>query len=262
VNRLLYFSFFFIILSWSCTGPEESPKALVNIFLIDSPAQWDSVVVELEGVELDFVPDGRDGTIEKIFFPYELADKQIDLAQLVGGATLPVGRKEMQLGVITGATLRLGPNNKLYQGDKGYSLPLPGGETDFFAEVSVDLSTGISYDLIVDFDLEKSIQQIDENPITFDFNPSIRITSDIGNGDIQGTISPTTLSPAIYAVQGTDSISTHVNSSGTFLFRLPAGIYTLYFDPKNSAYFPDTILNVEVIEKERLILDRITFIKK
>lgn len=264
VNRLLNFSFVFILILGSCAGPEDTPKALVNVFLIDAPAQWDSVIVEIQGVELDFVPNRREGALEKIYFPYELADKKINVSQLVGGALLQVGRKEMNMGVITGATLRLGTKNTLYQGDKAFQLPLPNGQTDYpsLHSVSIDLKPGLSYDLIVDFDLEKSLFPKSGNTTSFDFNPVIRISSDTGNGDIQGTISPTTLAPAVYAIQGTDSISTHVNTSGTFLFRVPAGTYSLYIDPKNTGYSPSTLTNIQVKEKEKTTLDRITLTKK
>ncbi|WP_026950771.1 DUF4382 domain-containing protein [Algoriphagus mannitolivorans] len=262
MNRLLYFSFFLIAITGACTGPDESPKALVNIFLIDAPAQWDSVLVEIQGVELDFVPNAREGSLEKIYFPYELEDKQIDVSQLVGGTVLQIGRKELNLGTITGATLRLGSKNTLYQGDKSYALSLPNGQTDYSGQVSVDLQAGISYDLIVDLDLEKSISQKSSSPLSFNFQPTIRITSDIGNGDIQGTITPATLDPAIYAIRGTDSISTHINSSGTFLFRLPSGTYNLYIDPKNTTYNSRSISNVVVEEKKKTTLDQITLTKK
>lgn len=259
MNSLKNLLIFFLgtSLLFSCVKPDETPKALVNVFLVDAPAEWDSVVVELVGVELDFVPNGREGQIEKIFLPYELADKQIDLSQLVGGAALPVGRQELVLGRITGATLRLGTSNFLYQGDKEYPLALPGGETDFSSTISIELNSGLSYDIIVDFDLEKSIKAATGSPPTFQFNPSLHIYSNVGRGQIQGTIAPASLSPAIYAISDGDSISTHVNSSNTYLFRLSPGTYSLYIDPKNSKY-ADTVLNVKVLEGEKTTLDRIT----
>ncbi|TDQ17148.1 uncharacterized protein DUF4382 [Algoriphagus boseongensis] len=254
--------FIFLGFAIACTGPDESPKALVNVFLIDAPAQWDSVVVELQGVELEFVPNGREGQVEKVFLPYELADKFVDLSQLVGGVVLPVGRTEINLGNITGAFLKLGPTNTLYQGDKGYPLTLPNGESDYFGKLQIDLQSGVSYDLIVDFDLEKSIRQTSSSPIKFDFNPSISIYSGIGKGDVQGTISPSSLSPAIYLIQGTDSISTHTNTSGTFRFRTEPGNYTIFIDPKNSSYRTDTLLNVEIQEGKLNSLSPITLSKK
>jgi hypothetical protein len=252
----------FLGFGFACAGPDESPKALVNVFLVDAPAQWDSVVVELKGVELDLVPDGREGTLEKIFLPYELADKQVDLAQLVAGISLPIGRTEITIGRITGVTLRLGTPNTLYKGDKGHPLVLPNGEADFYGDVQLDLQAGISYDLIVDFDLEKSIRQTSSNPISFSFNPMISMYSDIGKGNLKGTVTPTSLSPAIYAIQGQDSISTHTNSSGSFSFRLEPGVYTLYIDPKNPLYSSKSISNLEVKEKETNTLSQQILTKK
>lgn len=263
--KTLKFLFLIGILSpllWSCTGFDDSPKALVNVLLIDAPAQWDSVIVELQGVELEFVPNGREGEVQKIFLPYEPGDKQVDLSQLVGGTALPVARNEMELGVITGITLRLGPSNFLFLDETSYPLELPEGQTDYFQAIDVDLESGISYDLILDFDLEKSIQVTSSSPLTLDFKPTILAYSGIGKGDLKGTTSPTELKPAVYAIADGDSISTHTNSSGSFLFRLNPGTYTLFIDPKDSRYRTDTIFGVEVKTGEITTLDRITLVKK
>lgn len=246
----------------SCESFDNSPKALVNVLLIDSPAQWDSVIVEIQGVELDFVPDGREGDIQKIFLPYEPGDKEVDVSQLVGGTALPVARSEMQLGQITGITLRLGPANSLFLDEDQYSLDLPGGNTDYFQPLAVDLEQGISYDLILDFDLEKSIQVTNPNPLELNFNPTIAAFTGIGRGDLSGSISPSEVRPVIYAIQENDSVSTHTNTSGFFLFRLEPGAYTVFIDPKDSKYQTDTLFNVKVEAGKTTALDRITLVRK
>lgn len=252
----------FLALIWSCNEFDNSPKALVNVLLIDAPAQWDSVIVEIQGVELEFVPSGRDGEIQKIFLPYEPGDKEVDISQLVGGTALPVARSEMQLGTITGITLRLGTGNSLYLDEDRYPLALPEGKMDYFQSLDIDLESGISYDLVLDFDLEKSIQVTNPNPLTLEFNPTISAYSGIGRGDLTGTTSPTDLRPAIYAIRDTDSLSTHSNSSGNFLFRLDPGTYTVFIDPKDSKYLADTLFNVVVETGKITPLDRITLTKK
>jgi hypothetical protein len=78
-------------------------------------------------------------------------------------------------------------------------------------------------------------------------------------GEIQGSISPTTLRPSITAILNGDSISTHTNTAGAFLFRLQPGIYDLYLDPKDEAFLADTVRGVEVRLRETLTLDRINF---
>lgn len=262
MNRLLFLlPILLVALFVSCEKFDESPKALVNVLLIDAPATWDSVIVEIQGVELDFVPDGRDGEIQKIFLPYEPGDKEVDISQLVGGTSLPVARTEMHMGQITGVTLRLGTANTLFLKDKGYPLALPNGNTDYFQEVRIDLEKGISIDLILDFDLEKSIQIVDDSPLEFAFNPTILAYPGIERGQVSGTVTPTKLKPVIYAVGEGESLSTHVNTSGKFLFRLQEGIYTLHIDPKNSEY-ADTLFTVEVEAGETTVLDAVTLKEK
>lgn len=260
IKPLLLLIFPLIILS--CKEFDDSPKALVNILLIDAPAQWDSVIVEIQGVELEFVPNGREGEVQRIFLPYEPADKLIDISQLVGGTSLPVARSEMQIGVITGMTLRLGPENALYLNEDRYGLALPEGKTDYFLPISVDLEQGISYDLIIDFDLEKSIQVTDPDPLTLDFNPILSAFSGIGRGDLTGTTSPTSLRPVIFAVNEDESVSTHTNSSGNFLFRLEPGSYDVFIDPKDSRYNADTVRGVIIESGKATPLDRITLTRK
>ncbi|WP_026967379.1 DUF4382 domain-containing protein [Algoriphagus terrigena] len=252
----------FLLLIWSCKDFDDSPKALVNIVLIDAPAQWDSVIVEIQGVELDFVPNGRDGEIQKIFLPYEPGDKEIDISQLVGGVALPVARSEMHLGQITGITLRLGPANALYLDEDRYPLELPGGNTDYSQPLLVDLENGFSYDLIIDFDLEKSIRVTDPDPLTLYFNPTIEAFTGIGRGDLAGITSPAELQPVIYAIKDQDSVSTHTNTSGNFQFRLEPGSYTVYINPKDSKYLADTLLNVSVVSGKTTTLERITLEKR
>lgn len=230
--------------------------------LVDAPAQWDSVIVEIQGVELEFVPNGRDGDIQKIFLPYEPGDKEIDLSQLVGGTSLPVGRTEIQLGVITGATLRLGTRNALYLNEERVSLALPNGVTDYFQEISIDLEPNFSYDLILDFDLEKSLQVTDFEPLTVDFTPTISAYSGIGKRELTGSISPMTVRPVLYAINSGDSISTHTNSSGNFLFRLEPGTYDIFIDPKDSRYASVSIRNVIIESGKAKALERITLVRK
>lgn len=260
LRPLLLLIFPLIILS--CKEFDDSPKALVNILLIDAPAQWDSVIVEIQGVELEFVPNGREGEVLRIFLPYEPADKLIDISQLVGGTALPVARNEMQLGVITGVTLRLGPDNALYLNENRYGLELPGGKTDYFLPIAVDLEQGFSYDLILDFDLEKSIQVINPNPLSLNFNPTLTAYSGIGRGDLTGSTSPTDIRPVIFAIQESDSSSTHTNSAGNFLFRLEPGTYDVFIDPKDSRYNADTISGVIIESGKATPLDRITLTRK
>lgn len=259
--RLILF-LIFPILVWTCKDFDDSPKALVNVLLIDAPAHWDSVIVEILAVELELVPNAREGEIQKIFLPYESGDKKVDISKLVGGTALPVSRKEIQLGIITGITLKLGTANSLYLDEDRFPLELPAGETDYYLPVSINLEQGLSYDLILDFDLEKSIQVTNPEPLTLDFNPTILAYSGIGRGGLTGTTSPSELRPVIFAVNQKGSVSTHTNSNGNFSFHLEPGTYDVFIDPKDSRYNPDTIRRVIIESGKTTPLDRISLTRK
>lgn len=259
--RLILFLLFPILIC-SCKDFDNSPKALVNILLIDAPAQWDSVIVEIQGVELELVPNGREGDVQKIFLPYEPGDKEVDISKLVAGTVLPVARNETQLGIVTGVTLKLGTRNSLYLDEDRFPLELPQGITDYYLPVSINLEQGFSYDLILDFDLEKSIQVTNSEPLTLDFNPTISAYSGIGRGELTGTTSPSEVRPVIFAVNEEDSVSTHTNTSRNFSFRLEPGTYDVFIDPKDSRYNPDTIRGVIVESGKITPLERITLTRK
>ncbi|WP_161971779.1 DUF4382 domain-containing protein [Algoriphagus kandeliae] len=261
--RKIHALFIFFILSISfiaCSSGDESPKALLNLVLVDSPPAYDSVFIEIEGVNVLMNVEGRDTEQQSFFIPYELGDKRIKVSDLVGGEVLLLGRGTLPPGQIIGMEMRLGTSHSLWKDEKSYSIPL-NSNLDPLIPIDAELSleAGLSYDLILDIDLEKSIRTISTEPYSFELNPNVLTVYPGQFGELKGSISQTSLSPAVYAISNGDSSSTHTNSSGSFLFRLPAGIYDIYLDPKDDAFLADTLLGVEIINRESLTLDRISF---
>lgn len=263
-NPLLFLlTILFSISFWSCEPADSNPTSLLNVILIDAPAQWDSVFVEVEGVDIEMQVLGRESETETFFLPYSLGDKVIEVSALIAGEGLLLGRDELPVGKIISATFRIGDSHSLFLDGDRYVLPLAnGGMTEIPLELEMDLEQGIAYDLILDFDLEKSIRVLSESPLVLELDPKLSAVSGIGTGDLKGSISPTTLRPALYAITSGDSVNTHINSSGSFLFRLPAGIYTVYVDPKDERYQAGIIRNVEVIAGKSTDLSSITIAPK
>lgn len=262
MNKSAYFFFFsaLILLFGSCDGIADRQEGLLNLVLVDAPPAYDSVFVEILGVDVSMNVQGRESTQEVFFIPYELGNKQVKVSDLVGGEVLLLGRSPLPVGQITQLAVRLGTRNFLWERENRYALNYADGVSEeVVLPLSLNIETGFSYDVILDFDLEKSIQTISTNPLRLNFTPSIDLVIPGNVGEIRGTFSQNQLRPAIFAIANGDSTSTHANSSGTYLFRLPEGTYTLYFDPKNQNFLPDTLLNVEVEAGETLTLDRLTF---
>ncbi|MBN3581574.1 DUF4382 domain-containing protein [Algoriphagus aestuarii] len=255
---------FFLVLAflslWSCEKFDTNPKGLVNIILVDNPASWDSVFVEILGVDVELISAGKDeGQIETFFLPYEPGDKNIEVSSLIGGEALLLGRDELPEGKILKLTVLLGDEYYLFLDEKRYNMPLVDPSmTEIPIEFEMNVDQGFAYDVILDFDLEKSIIVASDSPLTLQLNPKITAIKGAGTGEITGVVKPSAVQPAIYAIQDGDSISTHANSSGTYEFRIPEGKYKIYFDPKNESYADTLINDVEVLAGETLSLDLVT----
>lgn len=246
----------------SCEDPDSSPRALLNVILVDSPAHWDSVFVEIEGVDIEVLAEGRDSQIQTFFFEYKSGDKRIRVSDLVGGNALLLGRSELPIGQITSAKILLGENHSMFLNEKKYVLALSDpSKNEISLETSIDIAQGISYDVLLDLDLEKSIIQVSESPLTYELEPTFSLVNGIGTVDISGYLKPTTLYPAIYLSNGEDTISTHTDASGKYYFRVQAGSYKIFFDAKDDLY-QDTTFSEELVVSGDTVLSQITFKKK
>lgn len=259
IGRALLLSVFSISLWGACTPTDQGPQSLLNVVLVDAPPMYDSVFVEILGVDVTVNVAGRDTESQTFFIPYDLGDKQIKVSDLVAGEVLLLGRRALPPGRVVEMSLILGNSHFLWEDEDRYVIPLSDGfEEDIPIAVNLELEPGLSYDVIVDFDLEKSIQTIQSDPINLLFTPSLTALIPGTFGEISGSLAPNTLRPSITAASQSDTISSHTNETGSFLLRLPPGRYDLYFDPKNAGFLPDTLQNVEVTQGESLSLDRIT----
>jgi hypothetical protein len=249
-----------ISFSYSCSDLSDEPRALLNLVLVDAPPAYDSVFIEILGVDVRMNVEGRDTEEQSFFIPYELGDKRVRVSDLVGGEVLLLGRGTLPPGRIIELEMRLGTEHSLWENENLYPIALPTDEEALVnIPVSLDLDGGLSYDVILDFDLEKSIQTTRTEPFAFELTPTVTAILPGTFGEIRGSVSPTTPRPSITAILNGDSISTHTNTAGAFLFRLQPGIYDLYLDPKDEAFLADTIRGVEVRLRETLTLDRINF---
>jgi len=239
-------------LAYSCEDPSSDQKALLNVILVDAPATWDSVFVSILGVEVDVRVQAREASLETFFLEYKPGVKEIEVSALVAGEALLLARGELPVGNIEGIRMILGNDHSLWKNDRQYPLPLESADMEVIPlEFNQDLEFGVAYDVILDFDLERSINLISEDPFIFSLSPEVSAIPGIGSGEIEGRIQPTGLRPAVYAIVGSDSISTQTNSSGVFLFRLPEGTFDLYVDPKDSLYEGSILEDVPVLSNQQ-----------
>ena len=246
----------------SCEDPDSSPRALLNLILVDSPAKWDSVFVEIKGVDIEVLAEGRETQSQTFFLEYKSGDKRIKVSDLVGEKSLLLGRSELPIGQIINAKIILGDDHSMFFKEKKYILPLSDpSQSEISLATTIDIERGISYDIILDLDLEKSIQEVTESPLAYELDPSFTLVPGAGIVDISGILKPVSLYPAIYLSNEKDTLSTHTDATGKYYFRVPVGSYKLYFDPKDEQY-QDTTFSINILEREDSVLAPITFKKK
>lgn len=200
--------------------------------MVDAPADYDEVLVEVLGVELE----GDAGTV---FFPYEQINKSINISRLVGGERVMIGRGELGSGTLQKITLKLGNQHSLTIGEDVFPLNSRIGDGDDIVDFTYELQAGISYDLYIDFDVQRSIKFVPTaSGNTYDLVPNLRAFTKQGTGDIVGTVLPTDVGKSIvYAIQGFDTVATTTTTeSGRFVLNGLLGQTSVSVVPLNATY--------------------------
>jgi hypothetical protein len=136
-------------------------------------------------------------------------------------------------GQITNLALVLGNNNSLKINGKIIPLKTPSAQqSGLKVKVDAELTEGITYTLLLDFDAARSVVKAG-NSGNYILKPVLRGIIDAKSGAIAGSLSDASAKPAVYAIQGQDTLGTSfANETGKFMIKgLPAGSYTVSFDP-------------------------------
>lgn len=243
----------------SCDSEEEQQmegNAKVNVSLIDAPADYDAVWVEVIGVEI--LPGGEeetDGTAW-ITIANEADEDHINLLSLVNGNEAFIGSEEIPAGEISQIRLLLGEDNYIVVDGDEIPLTTPSAQqSGLKIKVDQELMAGIQYDLVIDFDAAKSIVKAG-NSGKYILKPVLRAVAE-ASASIEGRVLPLEADPVIYGIVGEDTVSTYTDETGAFALRgLIGGDYTVIIDPKDG-FLADTLYNVPTQEGEITVIDPI-----
>jgi hypothetical protein len=217
-------------------------KSTLEVRLTDAPGDYQEVNIDIQDVQINQSNDDSGWT------SIDVPNKGIyNLLELTNGIDTLLGTYTLPAGTISQIRLVLGPNNSIKVNDNIYNLNTPSAQQcGLKINLQATLAEGINYRVILDFDAGKSI--VARGNDTYSLKPVIRAMSEATNGAITGTISPVESSPAVYAINGTDTVaSTFSNQEGKFLLSaLPAATYQVHFAPK-TGYSPKEIADVIVV---------------
>lgn len=219
-----------LFFGFSCTDATEGTgMALINLRLIDAPGDFDEAWIEIKGVEVMQSKERQGSDAQWFYIPYDQPNQQVDVSKLVGEGVLLLGRDEIPAGGIFKIKLLLGEEHHLKKAGKVRALTLESPEASVIEmDVNYRLDRNLSYDIYLDFDLERSIQATADTT-QFLLDPKIRSFVKEDRSEIKGKIQPSAAKPVIYAIQGKDTVTTLTDAQGNYSLRgLGEGTHSLH----------------------------------
>lgn len=243
----------------SCNTEDDEIRegnAKVNVSLIDAPADYDAVWIEVLGVEILRADEDESDDSAWISIPNEADENHLNLLSLVGGNEAFIGSEEVPAGEISQIRLLLGEDNYLVIDGEEIPLKTPSAQqSGLKLKLNQELMAGIQYDLVIDFDAAKSIVKAG-NSGQYILKPVLRVVAE-ESASIEGQVLPVDAEPVIYGIINEDTVSTFTDETGAFALRgLISGEYTLIIDP-NDNYVGDTIYNIPTQLGEVTVLEPI-----
>lgn len=232
---------------FSSCGDSENGTTKLQVALIDAPADYEQVNIDIQDVQVNFSTD--DSGWESL----DVVEAGVyDILDLTNGVEAQLANVEVPAGRLNQIRLILGPNNSIVINGQTIDLTTPSAQqSGLKLNVNADLLEGIDYKLLLDFDAARSIVEAG-NSGKYNLKPTIRVINEALNGSIKGEVDPATIRTAIIAVIGEDSISTYTDDLGKFLLQgVTPGVYDISLIPEESDYITKLLDNVEVILGEQ-----------
>ncbi|MCV9385701.1 DUF4382 domain-containing protein [Reichenbachiella ulvae] len=230
----------------SCDSEKQSAR--IQISLVDAPGDYDAVMIDIEDILVNTSSDESD---ESGWQSLDTAEPGIyDLLKLTNGEEAFLGEVELPEGQLGQVRLLLGDENTLVIDGEETALTVPSGsQSGLKLNVSAEITGGVTYKLILDFDVDKSVVKAG-NSGKYNLKPVIRAEMEAQTGAISGTVAPLEIGSTVYAIIGEDTIASTVpDETGEFLLRaLDAETYSVSAAPEEgSGYDGATVDGVAVV---------------
>ncbi|WP_296698526.1 DUF4382 domain-containing protein [Algoriphagus sp.] len=262
-----------LLFAVACSNDDESlngGNARVNFYLVDAPGDFDEVWIEVLAIRVKADDDGQgdddtqsddDDEIGWIEIPYDESSRYVNLLDLTGENSLFLGSEDFPEGEIDQLRLVLGDDNYVVKDGVRSDLKTPSAQqSGLKIKVDEDIEGGMSYNLVIDFDVAKSIV-VAGNSGNINLKPVLRAYLEEAASGLKGQVFPTEAQPiSVNAQKGDDSYNTFVDENGNYkILGMDDGVYTLTFTPLEG-YQVLVVDNVLVEEGKVKTLDPITLL--
>jgi hypothetical protein len=251
---------------WQCdennSTETSSGKGSIRMYLVDSPASLDAIVICVARVEVhkagnDESPGSWTAINDSV--------RYFNLLELQNGASAVLGDTSLPVGLYTQIRLVLLDSNYVKGGgiQDSMKLTVPSGlQTGLKLNHSFEIESDNLYELYLDFNADKSVLVIGNGE--YELKPTIRLSPVITSGTISGRVSPQDAYPMIWTLVGEDKVSTDTDDNGYFkLMAIPEGTYEVHITPdENTNYDEMVISNVKVNTQEDTYIEEIMLNEK
>jgi hypothetical protein len=212
--------------------------AHVTVKLTDAPGAFDAVILNIKSVVV--VTDNGEHTLNVNGGPIDILRFRLGKDTILADQDIPAGTIQQIRLVLNDS------GNRVIIGGISYDLTTPSGQTSGVKlNVHDNLTAGIAYTMLLDFDAAQSIVLTGNGKHIL--KPVIRAIPEAVSGALTGIVSPAVSSPKVYAITGTDTVGTVTDATGKFYFPgLAAGTYNLQFLPV-SPYAAKTVTSITVV---------------
>ena len=232
-----------VIVAASCTK-NETPKgtARMQVSLTDGPGDYEALYIDVQDVRINNTSDTANGwvSLEGVRHGrYNLLDLVNGKDTLLADATIPSGRVEQ-------IRLVLGSENYVQTGGQLLKLETPSAQqSGLKLNIHQEVSEGILYKLVLDFDVAKSVHQSGGGK--YMLKPVIRTVMQAIGGSISGVVAPDSVHTSVLALQGADTVASTYTMDGHYMIKgLNAGTYDLHFVPGDTTLAAQTKTGVVV----------------
>lgn len=208
----------------SCNKSSTTDKqALLTVRMTDAPANYDAVMVDVQGVEVT----GNGGNAVML----ATTARVYNLLELSNGVNTLIASGGLNAGTFSQIRLILGSNNTVTVGGVVHSLTTPSAmQSGLKIIVNQTFEAGVEYNILLDFDASQSIVLTGNNE--YQLKPVIRIIDTAISGSIKGSVSPLTGNVLILATSNGVTYTTVTAANGSFLIAgLPLGTYNITITP-------------------------------
>lgn len=245
-----------VLFVFSCSDSisPETGQGQLKITMVDAPAAYDQVNIAVIRVEVHRAgSDSNSG-----WFTINNNSVTYDLLTLRNGASVVLGNNTLDAGQYTQIRLIIGAGSNIVVDGIVYPLEIPSGEqTGVKLNHQFEIQPGLLYELLLDFDAERSIVLTGNGQ--YKLKPVIRLIPTIISGTISGKINPVSAAGYVYAISGTDTALTVAEPiTGSFMMMaLSEQTYRVEVFSADPAYNDTTITNVIVVAQQNTNLGTI-----